>query len=261
MKKPPISYYGGKQRLVSTILPLFPAHVLYNEPFAGGLALLFGKERSEVEVVNDTNTELINFYKVMKQDFVSLQKQVAITLHSRKQHEHARVIYAFPELFSELQRAWAVWVLATQSFASSLTTSWGFDLNRNTHGKKIVNKTIAFDESYAVRLQNVQIECADALYVIRSRDHENAFHYCDPPYYNSDCRHYGGYTLDDYTRLLETLAGVKGKFLLSSYTSEVLDKFVSEHGWHQIRINQTVSVCAKSGVRKPKTDVLTANYP
>ena len=73
--KTPMTYYGGKQKLVSTILPLFPEHVLYNEPFCGGAALFFSKEPSEIEVLNDLNAELINFYTVMRQDFISLQKK------------------------------------------------------------------------------------------------------------------------------------------------------------------------------------------
>jgi len=64
---------------------------------------------------------------------------------------------------------------------------------------------------------NVQLECADALYVIQSRDTINTFFYCDPPYYNSDCGHYNRYSEEDYENLLKLLAGIKGKFILSSY--------------------------------------------
>jgi len=62
----PITYYGGKQQLCSTILGLIPEHNLYCEPFCGGAAIFFGKKASHVEVLNDTNKELINFYKVYK---------------------------------------------------------------------------------------------------------------------------------------------------------------------------------------------------
>jgi len=138
--KSALTYYGGKQKLVSTILPLFPDDIiLYDEPFAGGLALLFAKEPSEVEVINDTNAELINFYKVIQKDFVSLQQKIKITLHSRRQHKDASVIYNNPHLFDDLSRAWAVWVLASQSFASMLDGSFGYDKSRNTATKKIIN--------------------------------------------------------------------------------------------------------------------------
>ncbi|MGB0976434.1 MAG: DNA adenine methylase, partial [Prolixibacteraceae bacterium] len=61
--KAPISYYGGKQNLVKIILPLFPKHTLYAEPFIGGGAIFWSKRPSQIEVINDTNRELINFYE------------------------------------------------------------------------------------------------------------------------------------------------------------------------------------------------------
>jgi len=255
--KSALTYYGGKQKLVSTILPLFPDHLLYGEPFAGGAALLFAKEPSEVEILNDTNAELINFYKVMKHDFISLQKKIAITLHSRKQHSDASVIYTNPHLFNELDRAWAVWVLASQSFSSILNAGWGYDKTTNTTTKRIINKGIRFTEEYAIRLQNVQMECTDALYIIQSRDHDEAFFYCDPPYYNSEMGHYGGYTQHDFERLLQVLSKLKGKFLLSSYPSDVLETYRKKHGWQQKRVEQTISV-SKNG--KKKVECMTANY-
>lgn len=256
--KSALTYYGGKQKLVSTILPLFPEHVLYSEPFAGGAALLFAKEPSEIEILNDTNKELINFYKVIQQDFISLQKKINITLHSRRQHQDASVIYNNPHLFNDLDRAWAVWVLASQSFASIIDGTWGYDKAKNTTTKKIINKGVQFTEEYAIRLQNVQLECADAIYIITSRDHAKAFHYCDPPYFNSDCGHYGGYSILDFERLLKVLSEVKGKFLLSSYPSELLDKYIKANGWYQKRVTQTVSVNKGSG--KLKVECMTANY-
>ena len=259
--KPALTYYGGKQKLAPVIVPLIPEHVLYNEPFCGGAAILFAKEPSQIEVLNDTNKELINFYKVVKQDYVSLEKHIRITLHSRNQHMDAKVIYNAPHLFSELQRAWAVWVLASQSFASIIDGSWGYDKTRNTTTKKIINKGALFTEDYAIRLQNVQLECADALYIIRSRDSKDSFHYCDPPYFNSDCGHYGGYTEDDMKRLLDTLAEIEGKFLLSSYPSELLSKYIKRYGWHVKTQESRVSVNKGSGRGKTKIEVMTANYP
>lgn len=257
--KPPLTYYGGKQKMAATILQLIPEHVLYTEPFAGGAAMLFAKEQSEIEVINDTNRELINFYKVMQQDFMSLSQKIRITLHSRREHQDANVIYNNPHLFDDLQRAWAVWVLASQSFASKLDSSWGYDKTRNTTTKKIANKGRLLDDSYAIRLQNVQLECADALYIIQSRDHAEAFHYCDPPYFNSDCGHYGGYSENDFKALLNQLSNVEGKFLLSSYPSPLLAEFTKANGWHTQTIEQNVSVNKGSG-RKTKIEVLTANY-
>lgn len=258
--KTPITYYGGKQKLMPVILPLIPEHNLYAEPFCGGAAIFFGKEPSNVEVINDTNSELINFYKVAQNRFVELNQMVNITLHSRRLHADAKVVYDNPHLFDEVKRAWAVWVLSSQGFAGALDGTFGYDKAKDTTTKKITNKRNAFTEEIAIRLQHVNIECADAVYIIQSRDTPDSFFYVDPPYYNSNCGHYDGYTIDDFERLLKTLSAIKGKFLLSSYPSDVLSSYSNANGWKTRVYEQGVSVNAKSGYLKKKWEVLTSNY-
>ena len=259
--KTPISYYGGKQNLITTLVPLFPDHKLYAEPFIGGGAVYWSKPPSEVEVINDTNKELINFYEVCKNDFVDLEKMIRISLHSRSLHKDARVVYDNPHLFTRIKRGWAVWVLASQSFASMLDGSWGYDKAKGTTSQKITNKRESFTEDYAIRMQNTQVECTDALRIINSRDTLHSFFYCDPPYFNSDCGHYDGYSLQDFENLLQALSGIKGKFLLSSYPSDILKQYVKEFHWSQKTVEQTVSVSNSNGKPgKKKTEVITANY-
>lgn len=260
LMKTPLSYYGGKQKLVVKILPLIPEHTMYVEPFIGGGAVFFSKKPSEIEVLNDTNKELINFYSVVQNRYIELEKLISVTLHSRGLHKDAAVVYENPHLFDEVKRAWAVWVLSSQSFSAMLDGSWGYDKSKNTTTKKITNKRQQFTSDYAERLQNVQLECADALYVIKSRDTAKSFFYCDPPYFNSDMGHYDGYSQQDFEGLLQALSEVKGKFLLSSYPSEPLDRFKKAHGWCQKVFEQGVSVAAKSGYMKRKYEVLTANF-
>jgi DNA adenine methylase len=259
--KTPITYYGGKQKLIPHILPRIPEHNLYAEVFCGGAAVFFAKPQSEIEVLNDTNRELINFYSVVQNDFVGLEKEIRITLHSRDQHRKASVIYNNPDMFSEIKRAWAVWVSSSQSFSAQLDGSWGYDKTENRTSKLQQSRKERFTEDLAIRLQNVQLESTDALKIIRSRDSANSFFYCDPPYYNSDCAHYDGYTIEDFEMLLEQLSKIEGKFLLSSYPSEPLLKATKRHGWHMWSLEQKVSVNAKSGYLKRKVEVLTANYP
>lgn len=257
----PITYYGGKQKLASLIISLIPGHNLYCEPFIGGGAVFFAKQPSTVEVINDTSQEAINFYRVAQNHFERLNQKIQVTLHSRKQHHNAKVMLENPNLFDEVDRAWAFWVQATQSFSSIVGSSWGYDISKRTTSKKVMNKREGFTTEIAIRLQDVQIECTDALRIIVSRDREDSFFYCDPPYFNSDCGHYDGYTEQDFRELLETLSKIKGKFLLSSYPSQVLQDFTDEHGWYKRTEEQTVSAQGHKKRDKKKIEVLTANYP
>jgi DNA adenine methylase len=258
--KTPISYYGGKQNLVTTILPMIPEHHLYCEPFCGGAAVFWGKQPSDVEIINDLNTEVINFYEVVQKEFEPLWEMVQATLHSRRLHEDAEVMYKHPHLFTNVERAWAFWVQTSQSFSSNICAGWGYARLKSTCEKKVHNAKDRFKEVFKERLKYVQIECKNGLGVIASRDTETSFFYVDPPYPNAAQGHYSGYRMEDFTQLLDVLKSIKGKFLLSSYDYDVLTDYTEAHGWHQLKKEMIVS--AKKGKRdKKKVEVFTANYP
>lgn len=258
--RPPLTYYGGKQTLAPFIKNLIPEHILYGEPFFGGGAVFFLKSPSEVEVINDTNNELMNFYRIVKTRFNELKDLIDQSLLSRDLHHKANVIYYNPDLFDEVRRAWAVWILCTMGFSGRMGGPFGYDKKKGTIAKKIGFKKEAFTSELMERLENVQIECADALYIIQSRDHPGAFFYCDPPYIGSDLGHYKGYTEADFRSLLEMLASIEGKFLLSSYPSDILKEFTAKYGWQNMKKELLVTVNIKAGNPKTKTEMLTANY-
>jgi len=256
----PITYYGGKQRLVSTILPLIPEHTAYVEPFAGGAAILFAKPKSKVEVINDTNSEVILFYKVVKTQFTKLQKEIRATLHSRELHRKAKFIYEHPHLFTDIERAWALWVNSVMSYSSILGSTWSCGFESATSERKVHSKKKSFTKELSDRLELVQVESRDALEVVLGRDNPTTFFYVDPPYIDTACGHYTGYTRDDFEKLLVALSKIKGKFLLSSFPSDLLEKYSRKYKWQTktIEMNLCVQGAKKNGRRK--TEVLTANY-
>lgn len=259
--KTPITLYGGKQRLLSKILPLIPEHRIFAEVFFGGGAVFFGKPPSEVEVINDVDGMAVNFFEVSKTNFKELKEKIEATLFSRATYMVSLAIYRMPHLFGKVQRAWAYFVGTCTGFSSSIG-SWGYD----KYGKRLKtfrNKKLAFDPSISKRLESTQIECNDAIKVIRAYDTEETFFYADPPYINSDMGHYGGYSEEDFKSLLDCLSEVKGKFLLSSFPSEILDEYIKKNDWHSVAFTQTKSaVHAKHRTKDTKKiEVLTANYP
>lgn len=258
--KTPISYYGGKQQLASKIVSLFPAHKIYCEPFTGGAAVFFAKPQAPAEIINDINSEVVNFYEVLQHGFPALQAEISISLHSRKLHQHARVIYDNPDMFDRIKRAWAFWYLANVSFGCNLTAGFGYDKN-GMRSKVIRNKRDRFTEELAQRIQNVQIECCDALKIIRSRDSVDTLFYVDPPYVGADQGHYDGYSQADFDALLEQLSKVEGKFLLSSFRNKQLSVAAESNGWQQIELKMAKPMSAQTGKTVEKIEVLTANYP
>jgi DNA adenine methylase len=226
----------------------------------GGGAIFFSKPPAKVEIINDTNGEIVNFYEVLQRDFVALEREIAVTLHSRKLHRQARVINENPDMFDRIKRAWAVWLLANGSYGCMLDAGFGYDRTGGT-SKKLDNKRSGFSIDYAIRLQRVQIECCDALRIIQSRDMADAFFYLDPPYVGSDQGHYDGYTQEDFDALLNLLSGINGKFLLSSFRNKSLEAAVKRNDWSMIEIRMSSSMTHGYKTQRDKIEVLTANYP
>jgi DNA adenine methylase len=227
------------------------------EPFVGGGAVFWAKEKSEVEVVNDTNKEVINFYTVAQKKCNALEKEIKATLHSREQFKRAKVVYENHDMFSDVQRAWALWVLSCQSYSAALGSGWRYGRSKKVE-TLIDKKRKQFTYHIKKRLEHTQIECNDALKVIKSRDSKDTFFYCDPPYFNANMGHYAGYTLHDFICLLEALVHIKGKFLLSSYPSDILSEYTNRYGWQTFEVQRNLGM-RKEGTRG-KTEVLTANY-
>jgi DNA adenine methylase len=261
--KTPISYYGGKQTMLPIIMPLIPKHETYTEVFAGGLALFWAKQPAIIDVVNDKNKELINFYETLKSHFEPLKAMIDTSLHSREQHRKAYEVYTNPQYYSQVRRAWAVWLLSSQTFLSKLGKSWGYSVKAKYSNKctiKIKNCINRLSEAYKERLQNTTIECNDALKILKSYDRPFTFHYVDPPYINCDQGHYAGYTEKHYKDLLDTLATLEGKFLLSSYPNTLLSEYAENNKWNvkTFEMMKASSNCA--GKKSKRIEVLAGNY-
>jgi len=258
--KTPISYYGGKQNMLSEILPKIPPHTIYGEPFFGGGAVFWGKKPSRVEVVNDINNRLITFYKVLKYDFEDLLKLADETFHSRSQHKDSGTVYLSQadEVTDPLACAWAVWVQTNMSFATRIGGTFGYDRSGSS-ALKLYNKKKSFIDAYQERMKRVTIESYDALKVIKTYDSVDTFFYLDPPYVSSDQGHYSGYKLEDFKALLEVCANMKGKFLLSSYPETLLTDYRISRGWKSEDHVKTLAVGPRKEPKK-KTECLTWNY-
>jgi DNA adenine methylase len=221
-----MSYYGGKQRLATRILALFPPHTVYVEPFAGGASLLFAKPRPVVtdkthyrEVLNDHDERLITVYRVC-QDPVSaaaLQHRLRYTPYSRAEHAKALEICRHTwATTDDVLRAWAVLVNLQQSFAHQLNAGWGTSVFNRNHAATWQGWQANLDQLMA-RLLGVHLECDDALAVIRRWDSPQTLFYCDPPYVDTDQGHYTGWTAAHQYALLQLLSEIEGSVVLSGY--------------------------------------------
>ena len=217
--KPAFSYYGGKQRMASKIVPLLPRHTVYVEPFAGGAAVFYAKPWPGVgssahyrEVLNDTNQEIVNFYRVLRDHPDALFRAACLTPYSRVEYTKT----AREPIDDPVERARRWFVDIQQSFANVSRGGWRTSVYSRNQAATWQNACARLLGA-AERLHSVHIECDDALRVIERWDSPQTLFYCDPPYPGANQGHYAGYSQDDFAALVDTLNNAQGSFVLSCY--------------------------------------------
>ena len=79
--------------MADTIISMMPAHKIYCEPFFGGGAVFFRKPKAGIEVINDHNDILINFYLAAQKSFPELKERIRNTLHSESMYYYAKDVW------------------------------------------------------------------------------------------------------------------------------------------------------------------------
>ena len=257
----PLTYFGGKKRLVNIILPKIPSHSIYCEPYFGGGAIFFAKEPSYLEVINDKNSMLINFYKQIRNNFHSLQKKIEATLYSETMYEEMIAIYSGRKKATALKKAVATFLVFNQSRYATPERGWVFDNGTGGSHRGVIyrHKVDNFADWLQKRLRYVQISCRDAKSVIKERDTPKTFFYLDPPYIDAYQGHYSGFDISDMEKLLKILSGIKGKFLLSNYHFEHDLELCKTYGFtlDEISVPRTINNGSKPN---GKTEILIRNY-
>lgn len=260
MTKPPFAYYGGKMSLADRIVALFPDHSHYVEPFAGSLAVLLAKPRSDHETVNDLDGRLMTFWRVLRDRGDELAQVCALTPHSRAEHQQAYT----SEGMDELETARRVWVALSQGRGGTLRrTGWRFFRNGSAGGRVAMPDylTAYVDRipACAVRLHGVSLECRPALDIITDygQDAETLL-YVDPPYLGST-RSSRQYLVemshaDEHGELLTVLRSCRAAVVLSGYASAQYDDALS--GWRRLELPAFTGQANKRGDR---TEVIWCN--
>ena len=243
---------GGKSRLASQIMARIPEHTAYVEPFTGGGQVFFHKEPSKIEVLNDLDGELVNFYRVCQSHHEELIRYMHFMLLSREWF--GRLQKTPPGALTDIQRAARYLYLQKVAFGGRVRSqSYGFFVtspNRFTPIK--IPKLI--EDSHA-RLARAQIECGPYEEVLTRYDRPTTFFYLDPPYYGVKLyRH--NLEREEFPILRDRLKRLTGRFLMSlNDTPEVRDIF---SGFRMETVEIMYSI-QSSGMRRHQ-ELLIANY-
>lgn len=251
-RKAPFAWFGGKgnPKIKTAILESLPPHSRYIEPFGRGASILIAKEAAEVEVYNDVNRGIVNFFRVISDPdyFGKFMSRAALLPYSRELYEE--YLRTWAGVHDPVEQAIRWYYVIQQSFSALFGNSWGTNVNSSNRGMSQTTSRwrTSFENLSAVhdRLQRVQIECCDWRDVLKRFSGAGWLAYCDPPYVPGS-RKAGGYEhelrSEDHEELIECLMNYDGAVVLSGYNSAIYAP-LARAGWDIIEIDV---VCAAAG--------------
>lgn len=240
-KKIVFGWYGGKFSHLDWLLPQLPESHHYCEPFAGSAAVLLNRAPSPVETYNDIDGDVVNFFRVLRDQPEEIARAIALTPFSREEFYIA--INGSTQGITPLERARRFFVRARQARTGLAQTAtlgrWANCKNTSRSGMSgVVSRWLGGVDGLgpiAERLARTQIENRPALDVIRLYDDAGTLFYCDPPYVHEtrgDSKAYGFEMVnDEHIQLAVALNKIKGKAAISGYRGDLMDTLYK--GWRR----------------------------
>lgn len=246
--RPIIRYPGGKFKIASWILDQFPIHTTYVEPFWGAASVFFRKPPSYIEVLNDLDSDIINFFDVLRSKPDQLVRAISLTPFSREEYWRS---FDAPDN-DPVEKARLFFVRSWQAFGAINKTDrsgWRYIYRDRGDGRKALTEEWSDIERLqvaATRLKMAMLEHDTAINTINRYDTPETLFYVDPPYlpdtrslrrrsttYNHEM------TLDDHHELANVLNDVQGMVILSGYPSRDYDEMFP--GWELLMRTATTN--------------------
>lgn len=241
--KPPFGYYGAKQRLASQIIDTLPPHNAWVEAFCGSAAITLAKKPAPIEVINDRDGNIVNLFRVLRNNHRALISTVALTPYARQEFVTAG---RWKKKLTSVERA-RVFLARTMMTVNGDGNGAGFSYSSSyTRGGKEarVSRWHNLPErlsEVAERLRNVRVESRDARRLVEMfSDRPATLIYLDPPYFVKRAHRYviDANDIEFHRELLELCCDAKCMILLSGYDTPLYKRMLrAKDGWRRVAIN------------------------
>ncbi len=282
----PMPHIGGKWTCLPHILPRLPQDSKkFVDVFGGGGSVILARKHANIEIYNDLDSNLYNFFNVVKflslsfldrleflyqvspQEFGQLKDFVAgkpfKQNYLQRESEVARKRLTGEQLteilallkrkfeFDDVNRAAAYFLTKKLSYASN-GKSYQATTAFNLEG---VSRDIS---RLSNRLKSIGLENRDYKKVHASHDHPDTLIYFDPPYYGTEKMYIEVFTMDDHYQLFEIIKNSKSRILLSYNDCEFIRDLYKD--FYQYYFERPDSIALKHNKDKKFREILIANY-
>jgi len=247
---------GGKSKLAKDIVSLIPNdHKTYVEVFGGALSVLYAKEKSKLEVVNDINSQLINLHRAIRTNPQTLSFYLHELLVSREVFDDIKHKRLIPK--NKIETAAFYLYQLTQSFGSK---GENFAMSAKSGRKpKDIYKSY---KKWSDRLKGVTIENKSFKELIPLYDKKETFFYIDPPYVSTESyyKNTGGFGIEEHKELARLLSNIEGRFLLSYNDCELVRELYKDFNISATKEIEYTLGKNVHGRRKSVREVVVTNF-
>lgn len=268
IKRPALRYYGGKWNLAPWIISHLPPHHSFIDLCGGGASVLLRKERSNLETYNDLDGNVVNFFRVLRDEPDALIQKIKLTPWAREEHELSR--QSCEDKVESARRFFvSLWMSMRGGHHSKESKTWR--VTRDARGRGVYDSMSRQERNLyniAERFFDVQIENDDAMNVFRRFDKDGAVFYFDPPYIKDTRSSPDTYLIEQSDQFHIDASGsfqeAKGFVLVSGYNCALYNELYDQNGWYRVDKDSQVNgggVRTESLWLSPRTwDALHGDY-
>ena len=258
MVNSPIRWVGGKKKLRKRIIEIIPEHSCYIEVFGGAGWVLFGKKPSRVEVLNDIDKEVINFFNVIKkepQEFINTFKWELVSRAVFDDWKNTN-----PNALDPMTRAHRFYYLIMAGWGGELDyPRFQTSISDGGHGNRLIGaikhlqgKILPVYE----RLKTVIIENLDWRKCVKRYDNLKTVMYLDPPYPDNNCNYsHNMRSIEEHHELAEWMKTAKSKIILTNYNKPEIVTLYED--FNRIPVDFASGMIYKNGERRNKELIVT----
>lgn len=271
---PFVKWVGGKRQLLTEITSHLPKDIdelNYIEPFVGGGAVLFHLKPKNA-LINDSNGELINVYRVIKNNVEGLIASLEKHQNNSEYYYKIRELDRDPVVFSglnDIEKASRIIYLNRTCFNGLFRVNKQGQFNTPFGRYKnpiIVDRDNLRAVNIFLNLNNIQMSHGDYEETLKNVPN-NSFIYLDPPYQpvseSANFTRYvkgGWYTHDQIKlkKMCDELTNSGIKFLMSNSATSLIKELYSEYGMQTVKANRYLN--SKGNQRGLVDELLIKNY-
>lgn len=239
-----------------------PEHKCYVEPFAGGLWVLLNKNKSSVEVINDINEDLINFYRIVRNNYEDFKKALKYLVPSRQMfEEYVNMGSEDLNKMSNIERA-VRFLYINRCSHSGRMQNFGYSNSRRSNLCCLTDDIDLIIDQIHGRIKDAYIECWDYKKIIEryderlnSKEKQNVLFYFDPPYHETYDYEGNGIDLTEFSQKLNAM---NSKWILTINKTSLTEEIFEKYNITRVSISETIANLGKNS--KIREELIITNY-